>query len=166
MEARLPHLISDSPTAVDVPRSALLAGALPRIDWSDAYAVRFDGHPPGDAQQWVDAVFHSPSLSVRMLFVLREVAVRLVGIERGGPHVFDAVARTPDEVLLGIDQRHLSYRASVLLEPGRVVLSTVVQVHNRRGRAYSALVRRLHPVVARTSLARAARSVCAPPVSS
>jgi hypothetical protein len=62
-------------------------------------------------------------------------------------------------VLLGIDQSHLGFRASVLLESRRVVLSTVVRVHNRRGRAYSAVVRRLHPLVVRTMLARAARTV-------
>jgi hypothetical protein len=34
-------------------------------------------------------------------------------------------------------------------------------VHNRRGRLYSALVRRVHPVVVRTMLARAARTMTA-----
>lgn len=96
-----------------------------------------------------------------MLFAVREVLVRLVGIEPGGSHVFDTVGGTEDEVLLGTDQEHLSFRASVLLEPTRVVLSTVVQVHNRRGRVYSALVRLLHPFVVRTMLARAARTMTA-----
>lgn len=146
-------------TTVAVPQSALLARALPSIDWSDAYAVSFPGRPPGNPQEWSDAIFDSPPLWVRALFGVREVLVRLVGIEPGGGHVFDTVSWTPDEVLLGVDQGHLSFRASVLLEPTRVVLSTVVEVHNGRGRAYSALVRRIHPVVVRTALARAARAM-------
>ena len=76
-------------------------------------------------------------------------AVGLVGIARGGRSSFDTVARTADEVLLGTDERHLDFRASVLREPDRVVLSTVVTLHNRRGRAYFALVRRVHPVIVR-----------------
>ena len=150
-------------STVVVPKSRLLVGALPGIDWSDAYAVSFPRRPPGDPQEWADAIFHSPPLWVAALVGVREVLVRVVGIERGGPHAFDTVSWNADEVLLGIDQRHLSFRASVLLEPTRVVLSTVVQVHNRRGRAYSAVVRRVHPLVARSMLRRAARTMSVTP---
>jgi Protein of unknown function (DUF2867) len=147
--------------AVAVPKSPLLAGALAAVDWSDAYAVSFPGRPPGDPLAWADAIFHSPPLWVGALFGVREVLVRLIGIEPGGGHAFDTVAWHADEVLLGIDQRHLAFRASVLLAPHRVVLTTVVTVHNRRGRAYSAVVRRVHPVVIRAMLARAARRMAA-----
>jgi uncharacterized protein DUF2867 len=146
---------------VAVPRSRLLAGALPAVDWSDAYAVSFPGRPPGDPQQWADAIFHSPPLWVGALFGVREVLVRLAGIEPGTRHAFDTLDWNPDEVLLGIDQSHLGFRASVLLERRRVVLSTVVRVHNRRGRLYSAVVRRVHPLVVRSMLARAAQRVAA-----
>jgi len=64
----------------------------------------------------------------------------LVGIDRAGPAT---VGRADREVLLGIDQRHLDFRASVRWEPHRVVLSTVVQVHDQQGRLYSAVVLRV-----------------------
>ena len=147
-------------TAVALPHSPLLARALPRVDWSDAYEVP-SRTPPGQPQQWAEAIFHSPPPWIGVLFASREVLVRLVGIEPGGSHVFDSVATTDGEVLLCTDQDHLSFRASVLLEPHRVVLSTVVQVHNRRGQVYSALVRLLHPFVVRTMLTRAARTMTA-----
>ena len=134
------------------------------IDWSDAYAV---GIPVGerrrDPQEWADAVFRSPPpVLARVLFGVRELLVRAVGIERGGSHVFDTVSRTDNEVLLGADQAHLGFRASVLVEADRVVISTVVELHNRRGRAYFAVVRRLHPIVVRGMLARAAKQMAAP----
>ena len=47
----------------------------------------------------------------------------------------------------------------MLVQPDRVVVSTIVEVRNRRGRAYSALVRRIHPWVVRTMLARAVDAV-------
>ena len=113
-----------------------------------------------DPQEWADAVFRAAqSPVVRILFGAREVLVGAVGIERGGRHVFDTVSRSEHEVLLGADQTHLAFRASVLVEPDRVVLSTVVELRNRRGRAYFALVRRLHPMVVRGMLARAARTM-------
>ena len=132
------------------------------MDSADAFAVTFPGPPPGDPQEWADAIFRAPPLWVRALFGIRQGLVRVVGIESGDRHVFDTVAWQPDEVLVGTDQQHLGFRASVLLERRRVVLTTVVQLHNRRGRAYWALVRRIHPAVVRTMLARASRTMGAP----
>ena len=148
--------------ATAVPESRLLARALPIVDSADAFAVTFPGPPPGDPQQWADAIFRAPPVWVRALFGVRQGLVRVVGIESGDRHVFDTVAWQPDEVLVGTDQQHLGFRASVLLERRRVVLTTVVQLHNRRGRAYWALVRRIHPAVVRTMLARATRTMGAP----
>jgi hypothetical protein len=141
--------------AVDVPTTPLLASALPEFDWSDAYAVRRPSHASTDPQVWADAVFRSPPRWVGALLLVREALVRLVGIERAGGRAFDTIVRRHDEVLLGIDQGHLGFRVSVLCESDRVVISTVVDVHNRRGRLYWFFVRRLHPRVVRAMLKRA-----------
>jgi len=148
--------------ATAVPQTRLLARALPAVEWADAYAVSCAGRPPGDAQEWADAFFRTPPAWVAALLGVREALVRLVGIERAGRRAFDTVAWSDDEVLVGIDQAHLSFRASMLLERRRVVLTTVVQVHNARGRAYWALVRWIHPAVVRSMLARANRLMAEP----
>lgn len=147
--------------AVRVPSTELLAAALPRVDFADAYAVDCDPDAPTDPQQWADAVFRQGPTWIGALLLAREWLVGLVGIERAGSGAFDTVDTAADEVLLGIDQSHLSFRASVLRETERVVVSTVVQVHNRRGKVYFALVERLHPWVVRSMLTRAAAQVSA-----
>jgi hypothetical protein len=139
------------------PRTPLLANALPRVDWTDAHAVAALPGTPLDPQTWADAVFRDPPRWVLAALGLRELLVGLLGIDRGGAGAFDTLARTENEVLLGTDSNHLDFRASVRREPDRVVLTTVVQLHNRRGRAYSALVRLVHPTVVRAMLNRAAR---------
>jgi hypothetical protein len=150
--------------AVTVPSTPLLADALPTVAWSDAYAVPLPaGGRECDPQDWADAVFRHPPGWVRILFGLRQLAVRAVGIEAADRHAFDTLDRHRDEVMLGIDQQHLSFRASVLIDRDRVVVSTVVAVHNRRGRAYSRLVRQVHPWVVRSLLARAAQRLTAAP---
>jgi hypothetical protein len=140
-----------------VPNTSLLADALPRVDWTDAHAVAALPGTPLDPQAWADAVFRDPPRLVLAALGLRELLVGLVGIDRAGRGAFDTLARTEDEVLLGTDSNHLDFRASVRREPDRVVLTTVVQLHNRRGRAYFALVRAVHPTVVRAMLNRAAR---------
>jgi hypothetical protein len=144
-------------TAIAAPRTPLISGALPRVDWTDAHAVRVLRGMPTDPQVWADAVFRDPPRWVLAALGLRELLVGLVGIDRSGASAFDTLARTEEEVLLGTDSDHLDFRASVRREPDRVVLTTVVQLHNRRGRVYSALVRPVHPIVVRAMLNRAAR---------
>jgi CRP-like cAMP-binding protein len=112
---------------------------------------------PQDPQVWADALFRDPPRWVAAALGLRERLVGLVGIDRGGPASFDTVVRSDDEVLLGTDEQHLDFRAGVFREVDRVVLTTVVQLHNRRGRAYFALVRLVHPSIVRAMMNRATR---------
>ncbi|OLT10771.1 hypothetical protein BJF78_05365 [Pseudonocardia sp. CNS-139] len=149
--------VTDRAHPVPVPGGGgLLANALPRVDWADAHAVRARPGTPDDPQVWADAIFRDPPLGVLALLGLRELLVGLVGIERGGSGAFDTVDRADGEVLLGSDAGHLDFRASVRRRRSHVVLTTVVRVHNRRGRAYSAVVRRVHPYVVRAMLTHAA----------
>ena len=133
--------------------------ALARIDWSDAYAVSVPTGSPTDPQVWADAIFHSAPHWVRALLAVRQATVPLVGIARGRPDLFSTRTRSDREVLVGTDERHLSFRASVRTGVDCVVVSTVVQLHNRRGRAYFALVRLVHPAIVRAVLVRAAREL-------
>ncbi|MCO1659174.1 DUF2867 domain-containing protein [Pseudonocardia humida] len=141
----------------EVRPGGLLDGALPRVDFADAFAVAARPGLPDDPQAWADAVFRDPPAWVAALMGVRRALVGLVGIDRGDESAFATLDRTDDEVLLGTDAGHLDFRASVRREPDRVVLSTVVRLRNRRGRAYFALVRPIHPVVVRGMLTRAAR---------
>jgi Protein of unknown function (DUF2867) len=141
---------------VPVPATPLLATALPRVDHADAVAVVRRPGMPADPQVWADALFHDVPRWVGALMGVRDSLVGLVGIARGGPGSFTTVARRVDEVLLGSDEEHLDFRASVLVERDRVVLSTVVTLHGRRGRAYFAPVLLVHPVAVRAMLTRAA----------
>lgn len=141
--------------ATAVPNSRLLAEALDRVDWSDAHEVRTTPGMPTDPQVWVEATFGGARKAWPM--ALRDRLVRLVGIEPSTASTFAVIARDENEILLGSDDGHLDFRASMLCEPGRVVVSTVVQIHNRRGRFYFAIVRRIHPILVGRILTRAAR---------
>jgi hypothetical protein len=167
-ELRRPQQVNEGPAVasvhgVPVPTTELLAHALPHVTWSDAYAVVLPVRAPvRDAQEWADAIFRGPPRWIRVLFGVRGVLVRVVGIEPGDRHVFDTLDRRPGEVLLGTTQRHLGFRASVLVNPTEVVVTTLVDVRSGRGHPYSALVRRVHPPVVRGLLARAASTMAAP----
>lgn len=146
----------DRVQAVAVPSDGLLPGALDRVDAADAYAVAVPAQTPQDPQWWADRLFRDPPAPVAALLAVREAAVGLVGIARATGDEFGTRARTDTEVLLGADAGHLDFRAVVRRDPEQVVLATVVAVRNRRGRMYWSVVRRVHPLVVRAMLARAA----------
>ena len=73
--------------------------------------------------------------------------------------IFSIFGQTQHELLLGIDDSHLDVRVSVLKPQGApvasYVVSTVVTVHNRLGRAYMLPVQLVHPAVVRAMMRRA-----------
>lgn len=124
----LNRLLWDRPQAVDLPAAARLAhGAFPRADFQDAWQMTLPPGMPHEPEAWQ-------------------------GVLRGA---FPVVGRTDGgEILLGEDGRHLDFRASILVADGRVTLGTVVRVHTTAGRLYFAVVRRVHPFMARSMLRR------------
>jgi hypothetical protein len=78
--------------------------------------------------------------------------------------IFKVYSTNQAEIVLGEDDKHLDFRISILCfeeaetEGSRqLVFSTVVQCHNRLGRAYIFVIAPFHRLVVRASLRRAAR---------
>lgn len=146
------------PRSRAIPESAHLArGAFDRVDFSDAWCLRRLRRTPDDPQTWAAAIFPDLSRRVPALLRARNLLVRFVGIEPGDRRSFETVARDGDELLLGSDASHLDFRASILVETYAVTVTTVVKIHNRRGRLYMAVVSRVHPFLVRRMLRRAHR---------
>ncbi|MEU7279576.1 DUF2867 domain-containing protein [Streptomyces sp. NPDC045431] len=116
------------PAATPVPAAARLARhAFDRPDFADACRLPLERGMDRDPRAW------------------------------RGVLPFPVQAAGESELLLGKDAGHLDFRASVLVGEDDVTLSTVVKVHNTRGRLYWALVRHLHPYAARHALRRTHR---------
>ncbi len=176
--ARLAHRLTwPRPTSVAIPSAARLArAAFGRTDLADAYRVALRPGMPTEPQVWARAVLEEPPGWVRAAMRARNALVGLVGIERAGASAFAPMAAEGTELLVGSDAGHLGFRVSVLVESGSgsgsgsgpgsagsesesgaVVVSTVSQAFNRRGRAYLAVVGRVHPWVVRSMLRRGSR---------
>ncbi|ANP53019.1 hypothetical protein J2Z21_000611 [Streptomyces griseochromogenes] len=129
---RLLHrLMWDRATGGDLPAGARLArAAFERTHYSDAWRIPLRPGMPQDPESWR-------------------------GVLRGAS--FPVVGREGGEVLLGEDAGHLDFRASIHVDDRQATLSTVVRIHNWRGRLYWAVVKRFHPFMARTMLRRVHR---------
>lgn len=157
----LHHLLWHRPRAVDPPAgSRLLPDALPRVDFADAFQVSAHPSLPSEPEIWRDAFLRPPAV-VRALMRTRNALVRLAGIRPASrDDAFAAIARDEGrEVLMGTDDGHLDFRLSVLTDGQRITFTTLVAVHNRRGRLYWAVVRWFHPPVVRAMARRAHREI-------
>ena len=177
-----------APHAVSLPAESVITGLYGRPSLADAYAIDL---PPGTT--------HDPELLARFIFAhqprwvaalmnVRDSCVSLFGLKTGRSlrtsdgrrdriGIFKLYEVRPREVLVGEDDKHLDFRASVLYRaPGgpeataSVVLSTVVQCHNLLGRTYLRLIAPFHRLVVQSFLRQAAaigwpREVAAPPVA-
>jgi len=109
---------------------------------------------------------------------LRNRIVGLFGLKAGLRHstaaaqqhigIFPVLAESPQEMLLGLDDRHLDFRLAVSVQPGtagaqRITVTTVVHTHNLLGRVYLAAILPFHRLIARSMLDRAAKAWPQPP---
>lgn len=150
-----------------VPSGGLLSGCLPRFDFVDAYSVCVSDEQATDIDELARAAFRHVPNWASALMKLRNLLVRPFGLKTtydpaanslAGPleaglrvGIFRVYARTPTEVLMGEDDKHLDFRVSVRVEgpPGerQVLVATVVCFNSWLGRLYLTLVRPFHRVI-------------------
>ena len=100
-----------------------------------------DGHPPASGRS------------------LRDARSYRVGDRVG---IFRIRHLSDTEVVMGQDDKHLDVQVSICKQPAapgtapRVVLSTVVHIHNTLGHAYMAVITPIHRVIARGTAQRLA----------
>jgi hypothetical protein len=157
-------------------RDSLLSQQFAGADLLDAYAIQLPPNTTRDIGVLAEAVLGDPAPWFSALLRIRDAAagvlnlkttrqVRASAAAQGTPHInfFPVISSSDREIILGEDDTHLEFRASLLLRDAQngsadLVLTTVVQCHNTLGRAYLAIVRPFHQTVVRSSLDRAQRN--------
>lgn len=144
---------------------------LPGHDFVDAYQVRAD-IAGLDARQAADAIIKNPPGWIKQLMATRNRLVRLFRLKTVAMGVddprtaqrtvggFPVITHSPQEVVLGFDDRHLDFRINVTVAPDsgggtQVTVTTVVKTNNLLGRAYLAAVMPFHRVIVRNLLENA-----------
>ena len=133
---------------------------------ADSFAATLPPSAPTDAGTLAALLFADPPRWFTMLLATRDRIVTLFGIKpshalANGDHIafFPVLSRSSDEIILGADDRHLDFRASVLLRraDNTLVATTVVRCHNLLGRLYLAAILPFHILVVTDALRRLRR---------
>jgi hypothetical protein len=155
------------PVEVDV--KAEVRGLLPEADFADAFSLTVED-PSVDAISAAHRAIVSPPGWISTLMRLRDAIVGPLGLRTGSDAslarmerigVFPVLSRTPERVVLGLNDRHLDFRLAIDVAPlddqrREVVATTLVQRHNWLGRTYLALILPFHRRIVPAMLANVA----------
>ncbi len=168
-----------SVTAVALPEAASSRTTCAATDLADAYAMRLPAHASSDPEQLARLILSNQAPWVGQRARVCDAIVGRLGIKTaqqlqnapdaavgGRIYIFKIYAKSAHEVVLGEADSPLDFRLSVLHEPAataagstpRMIVSTVVHLHNQLGRAYLARIAPFHRAVVQSALRRAARS--------
>ena len=157
---------------VDAPPMSAIADWYRGADLLDSYAITLPHAAPEDLATLTRALFNRPPFWVRGLLRLRDqivsplgvkttTAIRKAGATDGRDRIgfFPVLGRSANEFILGEDDRHLDFRASVLLQgedrgSRRLIVTTAVRCHNFLGRTYLRVIKPFHVLVVRSNLSR------------
>ena len=156
--------------AVTLPSRSRIAGLYAGADLADAYAIGLPGDATHDIETLTRFMLGEQAPWLRLLMGVRDAAVAGFGIKTSRRlrqasstdgmariYIFRVYEITGDEAILGEDDKHLDFRASVQRRSDDIVVTTVVHCHNLLGRLYLALITPFHRLVVKSMLRRAAR---------
>lgn len=136
--------------------------SLPGCDFADAFSVVVPGAGL-DARPVAARAFDDPPPWAAALMTARNAVMGRLGYKapdtrRTG---FPILRSSPEEVVMGLDDRHLDFRAlvrvsAVTASSSRITLATAVATHNWRGRLYLAAIMPFHRLIVRDMLRRMA----------
>ncbi len=143
---------------------------LPGAQFADAYAMTVAGQGL-DALTAARRAFDTSPGWIRLLLCLRNIIVAPFGLKPGatGPAspatigIFPLLRQTTDQIVMGLDDRHLDFRLRVDVQNGddghqSVTATTAVKTHNWLGRSYLCVILPFHRVIVRSMLSQVGRT--------
>jgi hypothetical protein len=119
------------------------------VDYCDSYRITKSTND--NAGQIAARMFKLPGW-VKGLMMLRHWMVKPFGLKTGGGakqgEIFPVIAQNENEIIMGINDSHLNFRVSVLLdrEKSYICTTTLVHYNNGWGKAYFLLVKPFHKI--------------------
>lgn len=140
---------------------------LPAAQFGDRFSTIVTGHEL-DAMTAAKQALGRPPRWINWLMASRNRLVRPFGLNTDpaagsapDAHIgmFPVISRTPERVVLGLDDRHLDFRVLVQVRDigvsgQEVSATTLVRTHNALGRIYLAVVTPFHRIIVPAMLAQ------------
>lgn len=138
---------------------------LPDANWADAFEIRTN-RDHGTMRALAARTVGTMPRWARVLLKMRNIIVTPFGLKHDGiaetrdcVDIFPILHETEDQIVLGLDDRHLDFRIVVdryARDTGYGVrATTLVKRHNFLGRAYIAIITPFHQLIVKSVLKNA-----------
>ncbi|MFN4166091.1 MAG: DUF2867 domain-containing protein [Ferrovibrio sp.] len=149
------------PLVTPTPPDPAFLASLPGADFADAFSIVVPSCGL-DAREISALVFSTPPAWVSALMDMRNAIMGRLGYKTPKIRMgFPVLRESESEVVSGLDDRHLDFRALTRIEAvdggSRITLTTVVLTHNRLGRIYLTIIKPFHKLIVRNMLRGIAR---------
>ena len=158
-------------SACTLPEKSFIQSSFQVIDYHDSFVGEFTSFRNITIDECVHAFFNSAPNWVSRLIGLRDKLVRVFGLKSSGVvdkkeqnvnfkmevgsglGVFKILKQSNKEVMMGEDDKHLNFRASLLLTKNddsnkyQLTISTTVKMNNWFGKMYFMPVKPIHKLI-------------------
>lgn len=150
------HLMKKVVKQTTLPAHSHIAEGFGSVDYLDVFQIR--KATPQSAKEIANEIFRLPAW-VKTLLALRNRIVAPFGLKTDkytSPTAtfFPSIESREEELVMGEDDQHLNFRASILKNTSEstVSLITVVHFNNRWGKLYFLPVKPFHHIIMKTLL--------------
>ena len=140
-----------------IPKNSVIARGFDKIDYYDTYRVVKATNDT--AEKIANELLKLPGW-VKWLMNIRDAVVWIFGlktskeIQEGQTTNFPVIERNENEIVMGEKDKHLDFRASVLVdrENSFIYLTTIVRFNNIFGKLYFLPVKPFHKIIVQSFL--------------
>lgn len=127
-------------------------------DFMDCYACSSTLEPEQAARVFAKMPKWAVALMALRNAVTRPFGLRIQTPDTKSIGMFPILMQSADEMVMGMEDRHLDFKIAVLRDQGKMYLATLVSPHNLAGRAYLAAIMPFHKLLVKTAVRRMARA--------
>jgi len=140
-----------------IPENSVIARGFDKIDYCDTYRVVKATNDT--AEKIANELLKLPGW-VKWLMNIRDAVVWIFGLKtgkkilEGQTTIFPIIEQNEKEIVMGENDKHLDFRASVLVdrENSFIYLTTIVRFNNIFGRLYFLPVKPFHKIIVQSCL--------------
>jgi hypothetical protein len=138
------------------PENSMISQGFGRVDYCDSY--RITKATNDNSERIAMQLFKLPKWVVALLNVRNRI-VKLFGLKTGTESeatIFPVIAQNENEILMGVNDKHLNFRVSVLIdrEKSYIYTTTLVHYNHNWGKIYFLFVKPFHKIIVRAMVKR------------
>ena len=145
-----------------IPKESGILNGFSHVDYFDAYEI--EKKTDKSAKEISKEIMRLPNWA-DFLFKLRNALVSVFGLKvdkqnEGEETFFTLIRENDNEIIMGEDDKHLNFRASIIIDKSKNTISVITLVHfnNLLGKAYFLPVKPFHKILIKTILKRHLKS--------